>query len=379
MGLVDLAIKQLLKRKKIVESGGINSIPSNFKRFSRYFPGIEKGTYYGVTGQTKSGKSQLSSYLFLYTPILYSYYNPDKASVKVFYYPLEESQERVIHRFISYLLYVFYNKEISPRDLRSTSNVPLSDEIVQLIKGDTIQSILKHFESCIYFSTERNPTGIYKEIKTYCEESGTSYYNDITYKNKEGQDITVKQFSHYEPKDEKEYVIAFVDHISLLSIERNYTLRETINKMSQYFVELRNMYNITPVVIQQQAAVLSADNIKADLIRPTRDALSDSKDTSKDFNYLIGIFSPYHYKLPTYLGYDVSILKDSLRFLELILSRDGESGTMIAVDFKGAVCDFKELPLPNEEKMKDIYKERANPFSTVVKSFFIKLLNKNKK
>ena len=377
MGLVELAIKQLIKRKKIVENGGINSIPTNLKRFSKYFPGIEKGTYYGVTGQTKAGKSQLASYLFLYTPILYSYYNPDKASVKVFYYPLEESQERVIHRFISYLLYVFYDKEISPRDLRSTSNIALSDEIVNLINSDTIQSILKHFESCVYFSTERNPTGIYKEIKTYCENAGTSYYNDVNYQDKNGQPVTIKQFSHYEPNNENEYVIAFLDHISLLSIERSYTLRETINKMSQYFVELRNMYNITPVVIQQQAAVLSADNIKADLIRPTRDALSDSKDTSKDFNYLIGIFSPHHYKLASYLGYDISLLKDSIRFIELILSRDGVSGTMIATDFNGAVCNFKELPLPNDEKMKDIYQSKANPF-TVVKSFFIKLLtNKN--
>jgi len=140
--------------------------------------------------------------------------------------------------------------------------------------------------------------------------------------------------------------------------------------MSQYFVELRNMYNITPVVIQQQASVLSAENLKADLVRPTRDGLSDSKDTSKDFNYLIGIFSPHHYKLPTYLGYNISILKDSIRFIELILSRDGISGTMVGVEFNGAVSTFKELPLPKTPEIELIYQEKSRPIIEKAVLFF---------
>jgi len=214
MGIIDVAINQLLKRKEIVEKGGINSVPIGLKRFAKYLPGVEKGTYYGITGQTKAGKSQLASFIFIYTLLLYSFYNPDKASVKIFYYPLEESQERVVHRFISFLLNILYNKNISPRDLRSTSNVPLPDEIVELINGDKIQALLKHFDACVYFSTERNPTGIYKEIRSYCEASGTSYYVDKAYKDKDGKDVIIRQFSHYVPNDEKEYVIAFLDHIS---------------------------------------------------------------------------------------------------------------------------------------------------------------------
>lgn len=85
--LINRVLNGLEERRKKVINGGINSIPSPFIRFSEDFLGVEQGKYYVVTGSTKSAKTQIASYLFIYNTLLYAYYNPDKLRVKIFYYP----------------------------------------------------------------------------------------------------------------------------------------------------------------------------------------------------------------------------------------------------------------------------------------------------
>lgn len=80
-------IDYIKKRKKKVENGGINTIPSPFKRFSNDFIGIEQGKYYLVTGQTKAGKSQVTTFIFLYNTLMYAYKHPEQVRLKIFYYP----------------------------------------------------------------------------------------------------------------------------------------------------------------------------------------------------------------------------------------------------------------------------------------------------
>ena len=88
-------------------------------------------------------------------------------------------------------------------------------------------------------------------------------------------------------------------------------------------MELRNKYNFTPIVIQQQStANESIDAYKLDRTRPTKDGLADSKYTANDENILLGLYSPYKFGLKTYLGYDISKLKDNIRFLEVAVNRD---------------------------------------------------------
>ena len=64
MTLVERTLKYLQNRRDKLLSGGVNSIPSPFIRFSDEFIGIEQKKYYVVTGNQKSGKTQLASCLF---------------------------------------------------------------------------------------------------------------------------------------------------------------------------------------------------------------------------------------------------------------------------------------------------------------------------
>ena len=64
---------------------------------------------------------------------------------------------------------------------------------------------------------------------------------------------------------------------------------------------------------------------------------------------VLGLFSPIRFGITEYFGYDITILKDHIRFLEVIVNRNGEMGGILPLWFDGAVCDFKELPKPDDK------------------------------
>lgn len=361
MTLVERTLKYLQNRRDKLLSGGVNSIPSPFIRFSDEFIGIEQKKYYVVTGNQKSGKTQLASYLFLYTPLIYAYNNPNKIRLRIFYYPLEESQEDVMQRFMSYLLNLLSEGRIrvSSTDLQSSRNSrPLSQEVIDTLQSNIYMDILKFFEEHVEFSSSRNPTGVWNEVKKYMEEHGKVHTKKQKVKDELGRTVEIDAFDYYEPDDPDEYVIVFFDHLSLVQLERGMTLKQTADKLSEYCVNLRNRYKVIPVIIQQQTAEMeSLDAFKQNKIRPTAQGLADTKYTARDCNVLLGVFSPFRHELPEYKGYDIMKLRDNSRFLEVILNRGGSAGGLVGLFFDGATCNWAELPKYNDTSgMGKLYK-----------------------
>lgn len=381
--LINRVLSGLEERRKKVINGGINSIPSPFIRFSEDFLGVEQGKYYVVTGSTKSAKTQIASYLFIYNTLLYAYNNPDKLRVRIFYYPLEETPEDIMTRFMSYLLYTLsgYKIRISPTDLRSVRNNKVLDEtIIDLLKKDEYLDILKFFESNIIFSASANPTGVYNECRKYAESNGIVHTKKQTIKGELGEVTTVDAFDWYESNDPDEYRIIFYDHISLTNTERGMSLKQSIDKLSEYCVILRNRYNFSPVIVQQQAFENEGiENIKLNRVRPTVAGAADSKYTMRDCNVALGIFSPFKYELKEYFGYDISKLRDNCRFLEVLINRGGSPGGIIALYFDGAANYFSELPKADDPKMQNVYKSLQDMRAKIAKSFFSYRISKTDK
>ena len=361
--LVDRVLKSLEERRQNILNGNINCIPSPFKRFSEDFPGIEQGKYYLVSASTKVGKTQLASFLFLYNSVLYAYNHPDKIDLKILYFPLEETQEAITLRFMSYLLYTLSKGQIrkSPTDLKSVrEQFPIDREILDLFEEEPYKSILNFFEEHVTFVPDRNPYGIFKQAQDYAEQNGKIYTKKLDIiDNKTGEVSSTKDvFDYYVPDNPKEYVMLIVDHIGLISTEGKMDLRESINKLSDNMIQLRNKYNYIPVIIQQQGQETNnLEAFKANKIRPTISGLSDSKYTAKDANVMLGLTNPYSFELPEYAGYDITKLKGNARFLEVVINRDGISNGMIGLYFDGCTNFFKELPPPSDTKgLETIYK-----------------------
>lgn len=135
-----------------------------------------------------------------------------------------------------------------------------------------------------------------------------------------------------------------------MQIEHNNTIQQTINDLSsKYFIQLRNKYKQIPVLVQQQSFQgENLESIKSNAMKPSLANLAESKLTARDANVTFGIFSPFKFQIPDYHGYNIKILKDQVRFLEILASRDGGSGSICPLYFNGAVNYFKELPKAND-------------------------------
>lgn len=326
MTLRERVLNNLEERRNRLLNGQLNCIPSPFKRFSDDFTGIEQACYYTITSFTKGGKSQFTSYTFIYKPLMFCYYTHSDIRLKVLYFPLEETPERIMQRFISWLLFDFSKGEIriSPKELRSTTK-PVSKEILDIIAGDEMQDIIKYFEDNIIFAEESpNPTGIKKYCEKYAEEHGTVHYKRGKYRDADGVIKEKDVFDWYEPDNPNEYRLVIIDTINLVDTERGMTQKQAIDKLSEYCAKyLRNRYLYSPVIIQQQAFEQEGNEaFKLGRIRPSVAGLGDSKYTSRDSNVVLGLFSPFRFALKEYEGYDICRFRDNIRFLEVIVNRD---------------------------------------------------------
>lgn len=364
------------KRQRIINNQ-VNSIPHSFKRFSSEFIGIEQATYYLITGATKSAKTQFTSYVFIYTAILYSYRFPEKCKVNIHIYPLEESPEMIVTRFMSFLLYKLDNKRVDSKTLLSANNVILPEEIMQLLESNKYQDILQHFKQCVTFVNDSNPTGIYNTMRRYLDTVGTTTYKKQKVNDGLGGTKEVDVFDYYTLNDDKLFNLFIVDHISLLSTERGMSLKQSIDKLSEYCVLLRNRYKVSPVIIQQQSFSDTIDAYKLDKLTPSTTNLGDSKYTARDCTVALGIYNPFYYKIPNYLGYDISFFKDNIRFVQVLVNRHGQMGGVVPLFFDGTCANFEELPKPDDTTMYGI-KERINMMRGKVHTVFALLNNKLK-
>ena len=347
--LIERTIKHIKARREKVLNGGVNCIPSPLKKFRRDFVGIEQKKYYLVTAHEKSGKTQLFSYLFLYNALDFAFKNPEKIRLKVFYYHLEEDEQTIVLRYMSHLLYILSNKKIriSVSDLESTNEEQvLSEDILKLLETPEYKERFAFFEKCVEFMESTNPSGIWFDLNAYADSHGKSIYVEEEYTNRDTGEVKKrKKFDHYEADDPDEYVLIIADHVSLLTQERGMSLRETINKYSEYMVTLRNKFSYTPIAIQQQSTeTADLEAFKANKIRPNTPGLSDSKYTARDCNTMLGIVNPFKFEIPTYLKYNIEKFQDNIRFLEVVIQRGGVAKGIAPLFFDGATCYFTQLP-----------------------------------
>ena len=65
-------------------------------------------------------------------------------------------------------------------------------------------------------------------------------------------------------------------------------------------------------------------------------------------------------KESNFMGYDIDKLKDHFRSLEVLANRDGETGGIIGLRFRGKVSFFSEMPRPGTNELDAVYKDIEN-------------------
>lgn len=286
MTLREKTLKTLVTQRTRILEGKVNSIPHLFPRFTKAFPGVQRAKYYVVTANQKVGKSQFTNYFFVFNLILYAFKHPDKLKLKIMYFNLEESEEVLYIRFISYLLFLLSGKKLvcDSTELLSNNNIAISEDILKLLDTSPYREILDFYEQCLEFRSERHPTGIKIAIDNHIKSRGIIHYKYIAVSNKVTGDLEqMKVFDYYEPYDSEELFLPIYDHIGLIQPEQGQTLKQAIDDISMYNVKIRNRFGSSPVAVMQQTADQeSVENFKYSKLKPTASGLADSKYPGRD-------------------------------------------------------------------------------------------------
>jgi len=368
MSIFNRVVQELETNKRLREEGKHINIPFPFQRFSKYVPGIQKGRYILVTANSKVGKSKITDNLFVYNPFFAVKNTHTDIRLKILYFSLEMSKEEKIKEAMSYFLYRKSKGKIreAPEVLSSQfDDYILQDHLLKEIQN--LDEIFKDFESKVEFIDDiRNPTGIYNYVKNYADSHGEMITKKVIWKIKDeyGKEVEVEKIlnDYYKPHDPDEYVIIIIDHASLITPERiggqTQSLQEAMSNLSSnYLVKMRNMWGYIPVLIQQQAAASeSVENLKFKKLQPSLEGLGDSKVVGRDPDLILGLFSPFRHKIRDYEGYDMTILKDNYRELNVIANRRGPA-VSTNLYFDGAVNHFSELPPIGSTELIKLYEK----------------------
>lgn len=375
------AIDNLRERRLRIISGKTNCIPIFFKRFSANFPGFERKRYGIVTASQKVGKSKLVDSMLIYEPLFYMIEHPEEFKEKVLYFTLEMSKDEKFYDFLCHLLYKLDGIEIGTLDLKSTSkDNPLPEHILELIESDRYKVYIDKFQEMVTFIDDiKNPTGINKFCREYALERGTLHKKTIKTKDElTGNDKEVEIVDYFEWNDPDCYYVIILDNFTNLTRESGKNKIENIEKMSKYFITLRDQLQYHIVAVQHQSQSQEGiENRKLNMLYPTTDGLGDCKMTSRDVDYILGLFNPFKYGLREFEGYDITKFRKNIRFLMMLDDRNsGAGGDMCPLYFNGATTIFSELPLPNSPQIKKVYEFLSK---SKEKSFFLYSKNKIEK
>lgn len=358
------------------QSSSITGIPfgKNLENITSHTGGIFKGRMYVIAGPEKSGKTTFTDYAFVLQPYLYSLVKNLK--IRWIYYSLEIDRISKEFDYAAFFLNHDYGIEyvalpdnvkkfgesyipLSPDYLRgmvlddnfnkikiNPSLKPLLIEVYEKrivpLFGEFDKNGVQFKKGLIEFKEKReNPTGIYKDLIRLAEREG---------------DLLKDSFNNllnYTPRDKEMFTIVILDHIRKVKIERGFTVKQTIDKVSEYLVELRDVlkYTFVPVVhTNRNLASISNLNFAKGEIYPTNDDLKDSGNLGEDCNYLFTTFNPNDdkFQLKSHFGFPIrnskgDIINENLKTIHLASSRHCLFPRHFKINMLGNIKKFEKV------------------------------------
>lgn len=364
LGKVARRVEEIRKIKTAKESGKIFCIPfENYPKLTLSVPGVVPGMIQMVTAGSGVGKTQVTKALYVREPLEYALKHGLK--LKIFYFALEESGDEFIDTMICNFISSRCKIQMDLLKLQGYRADALDDRTMKLI-DDNIDEVEKLLENVEVIDSIYNPTGIYKYCRDYADKNGTHIYEDRTFIKKKSNGTTeteiVKVYDRYEPNDPNAFTIAIVDHISLLTPEKNkvtgtmMTQHQTMAKWSTDYA-LKQItkhwgWAVVNVIQQEQSGEKEQFTNKGESIikktEPSLAGFANNKEIQRDAKVIIGVYSPDRYGFETYHGYDVRRFRDAIRALKVLKNRFGPPNKYHHFLFDGATNRFAELPPGNE-------------------------------
>ena len=377
----------LIEEFKKGQSGGNKGLPmgEGLANISKAINGVQRGRIYGVAAAPKAGKSTFVDYAFVIQPFLYAVQN--NIPIEWIYFSFELDRISKEFDFATYFLFHDFGIEnveleegvtytvagkvktiidLSPDYLRGR----LQDDNGNIIKvKESIQEALKVvYETRIipmfgefdkdgnqirkgyikFIEQKDNPTGIYKYLKKHAEKSGRF----VSYESGK-----VSRIRGYVSDYPEKYTIIVMDHLRKLINERGWQMKQSVDKMIEYMVELRNWCGYTFVpIIHTNRGMTDIDRIRhaGDQLYPSSDDIKDTGNLAEDADYVFTVFNPNdeRYNLKKHFGLE---LKDSkgnplypvLRTFHLVESRHCIFPQHFRANMLGNLKSFRQINIKN--------------------------------
>jgi len=348
------------KLKAEVENGlkgRNNGIPMGFNRLNRYI-GIRRGVYFLIGGYTGSGKTSFVDDAFVLNP--YDWYISDKnnlnVKLRIIYRSMERSRVYKLAKWVARKIFYDQGVLIPVPKLLGWNDRMTSDEHDLFLMYEDYMNGME--ETITIIDGPENPVGIAKELRAHAMKNGSieqiDEYNKV-----------------YIPNDPTEVTIVIVDHVGLLKLTKDLTVKkQAIDKMSDELRYARDFYGYTPVVVSQfNRDISNPMRIKNGDVEPQLEDFKDSGQTQEDADVVLSLFDPTRYKVSDPSGYSLEKLRDEwggnyFRSMRLLKNTYGEDNLRTGLAFLGQVGTFKELP-----KQKQITED--DYASVINKTFFL--------
>lgn len=301
------------------QSGGNKGLPmgDGLIHLSNTLNGIQQGRIYGLAAPPKAGKSTLADYSFLIQPCLYVLENNIPA--EWIYYSLEidrVSKEFDVASFFLHSDFGITHVRLEDQTKDGDDSIPLSAEylrgriiddageiikikpaIYEALKEVYVKRIIPIFGEfskegiqlkpglVTFIEQKDNPTGIMKYLMRHASKNG---------KFVEAGSGNFTRITGFKPTNPEKYTVIIFDHLRKLIPERGWGMKQTVDKMIEYQVEIRNWTKYTFLdIIHTNREMVSQERLRfaKDMLYPTSD---DIKDTG---GKTIIMFCLYHQRL----------------------------------------------------------------------------------
>lgn len=362
--------------------GGNKGLPTGIPKLNKAINGLSKGVIIGVAGASKSGKSTIVDSSFLISPYI-EMIEKGNIDIEWFYWSLEMSKLDIRFKTIAHFFYRDY--QISTITLpegdtyKGSPVIPISasyllgrletDNDVPIKVSEEHQVIFKEIVEkrinpmfgkydnkgkkiskgkVTLIEDTINPTGMFHYLMDYAKQNGKFIYEEYYVINNLTSDREKKKrISGYEPNNPDKYVIVIIDHLRALKREKNYTMKQNVDKILEYFVFLRNLckFSIIPIIhLNRNISDIQRIKFNNEYLYPTDSDVKETGNMAEVVDFLLTVFDAgdEQYNIKKHFGMDITDIID-YRSLHLVKSRHTAAPAHIQLKAYFGISTFEEL------------------------------------
>lgn len=310
----------LLYHIQKARSGEVYGARTTSKSMNMAMGGIHPGMYIVVASEQKVGKSTFVNEFFVNSLIEA---NPDldiEYNIVSTEMPRQDIEAKMITRkiFIDHRIILSSNYIMGKKLNPDGSRVRVSDDhykLIERIYNEHVLPISGEYDKDgrlvhkgkINWLPRDNPTGLRNYFIQHARLNGEIITEKIQVVEDHVPKV-VERMIGYKPHNPNKLVINILDHVRQIHKERGYSMKENVDKMSEYLVESSRLFQHINIAVVHLNRWVNVDMLRyyGDKIKPTSDNVKDTGNLSEDLSVMITLLDPADpmYKLETHMGYN---------------------------------------------------------------------------